>query len=319
MIKEKDGIHLELGEKVVADSRKAVGDINIVSHAHFDHLHRGETEVVCSAETAGIGSVRSGKEIEFSEDHNSVELLPSGHIIGSRAALIEDDKSILYTGDVSTRDRFYLEGFEPVNADILVVETTYGVPAYSFPSQEEIIDEITGWVQDNEKPLLLFGYSLGKAQKIQHHVQEATDRPLLAHGSVIEMNHAVEKSTDLEFRAKPYEGNKDLFKEEGILVAPPGSRKAEWVKRLENKKEVLTAGFSGWAVNNSMGYSRYDRAFPLSDHCGFDELVELVEKVDPERVYTHHGFDEAFASYLRKELGIHARALKKNQATLEEF
>jgi len=40
----------------------------------------------------------------------------------------------------------------------------------------------------------------------------------------------------------------------------------------------------------------------LSDHCGFDDLVKLVKQVDPEKVYTTHGFDEEFASYLKESL-----------------
>lgn len=320
MIKEKDGIHIDLGKKVVADSRKAAGDVIFVSHAHMDHLHTGNSGILCSEKTARIGSQRSGKDIDFTDNHGSVELLPSGHIIGSRAALIEDEKRVLYTGDVSTRDRLYLDGFEPVDADILVLETTYGVPAYDFPSQEKIEKEIKSWIQGNDSPLMLFGYSLGKAQKIQYLVQEITDRPMVAHGSVEKVNQVVEKTTDLEFTSVPYQENRELLKENGILVAPSGSARSDWVKKLKKEIGALKAGFSGWAVNDSFKYrGEYDRTFPLSDHCDFTELVEIVEKVDPEKVYTHHGFDEAFASYVRKELGYNAQPLKRNQSTLKDF
>ncbi|MDY6778473.1 MAG: MBL fold metallo-hydrolase RNA specificity domain-containing protein, partial [Candidatus Nanohaloarchaea archaeon] len=61
------------------------------------------------------------------------------------------------------------------------------------------------------------------------------------------------------------------------------------------------------------------RAFPLSDHCDFDDLIELVKQVDPDQVYTHHGFDEAFASHLRAEEGFQAQALQRNQSTLRDF
>lgn len=319
MITEKDGIHFDLEKKIVSDSRRAVGDINIVSHAHFDHIHQGDGKVLCSEETAQLCAARTGKQIDYSTSHPEVELLSSGHVVGSTAALIKGEKKVLYTSDVSTRDRFYMEGFKPVDADILVVESTYGVPAFTLPSQQEVEKEILGWIESNNQPLILFGYSLGKAQKIQHLVQENTDRQLLVHEKISEVNRAMEKTTELEFDAVPYEGNEEVFEENGILVAPSGSKNSKLVEKLKNKFDVLTAGFSGWAVNGSMGYSRYDRAFPLSDHCGFQELVELVKDVDPEKVYTHHGFDEAFASYLRKELGYDARALKQNQSSLTDF
>ncbi|MFB6145722.1 MAG: MBL fold metallo-hydrolase RNA specificity domain-containing protein [Candidatus Nanohaloarchaea archaeon] len=318
MIREKDGVHIQGKHKVVADSRNALGDINVVSHAHSDHVLKKDAEnVVCSDLTAEIASKRFDIDIMHSDTHESVELIPSGHILGSSAALI--DNSVLYTGDVSMRDSAYLEGFKPVKAEELIVETTYGIPAYRFPDQKEIEKSIMDWVNDNQGPLFLYGYSLGKAQKIQHLVQKATDRPIVAHGSVKKMNDVIESSTDLEFRAKAYSENRDVLEKDGIFIGPPGSFKADYMQKLVERTGGRTAGFSGWAVHSSMGWGKYDRSFPLSDHCDFDDLVELVKQVDPEKVYTNHGFDEAFASHLSRELGYNARALKNNQASLTDF
>ncbi|MFB6242040.1 MAG: MBL fold metallo-hydrolase RNA specificity domain-containing protein [Candidatus Nanosalina sp.] len=322
MIREKDGIHFEVGDrKFVADSRSAAGDVNIVSHAHMDHVHRSDSQVVCSDLTARLAEARTDEKVQRAGDHG-VELMPSGHILGSSAALFGDERKYLYTGDVSLRDRRYLDGFEPPSADVLVVESTYGIPAYTFPDQKEIEQRIIDWIQDNsDQPLYLFGYSLGKAQKIQHIVEEATDRPVLAHGAVKKMNDIVEEASDLEFLAKPYGENKKLLEEENaVLIAPSRSSKADWVEKNIEKYGGLKAGFSGWAAQDSFRYrGGYDQTFPLSDHCDFEELLELVKTVDPEEVYTHHGFDEEFAAYLKKELGFNARALKKNQTSLGQF
>lgn len=316
MIRQKDGIHIESEEKFVMDSRSTRGDVNFVSHGHSDHAYKKNGEAVCSDLTAKILRERFGTRVKKVE-HPEVKLIPSGHILGSSAALVAD--RILYTGDVSTRDRAYLEGFKPVDAEKLVIEATYGVSSYRLPDQKEIEKEIKDWIKDTGKPLFLYAYALGKAQKIQHLVQEVTDRPIIAHGSVTKMNDVIESSTDLEFRAKPYTENKDLLDENAIYIGPTVTSRKDYLNKLVKKHGGIKAGFSGWAVNNSMGYSRYDRAFPFSDHCDFDDLVELVEDVNPEKVYTHHGFDEAFASYLKKEKGFNARALKNNQTSLNEF
>jgi Cft2 family RNA processing exonuclease len=53
---------------------------------------------------------------------------------------------------------------------------------------------------------------------------------------------------------------------------------------------------------------RCDAAFPLSDHADYDELLECVERVQPKRVYTVHGFVEEFAADLRRR-GVEAWAL----------
>ena len=319
MIREKDGVHIQKQGKIVLDGRNSAGDINFVSHAHADHSLKIEAEkVVCSDITASIARERFDSPTESTVDHQRIEKIPSGHIIGSTAALVDDE--ILYTGDVSLQDRFYLDGFRPPEAEKLVVESTYGIPAYRFPDQEEVGEKIIDWIQDTQETLFLFGYSLGRAQKIQYLVQQATDRPIIAHESIIKMNKVVEQHTDLEFRAKPYKENKDLLEENGILIAPNRSSKADYIQELLEKHNGVKAGFSGWAANDSFKYrGGYDITFPLSDHCDFDDLVELVETVGPEKVYTNHGFDEAFASYLRKELGFDARALKKNQSSLTDF
>jgi putative mRNA 3-end processing factor len=322
MIREKDGIHFDVnGKTFVADSRSAAGDVNIVSHAHFDHLHQSDSRVVCSDLTARLAEARTGEEVQRHENHD-VELIPSGHILGSSAALFGGEKKYLYTGDVSMRDTAYLQGFQPRSADVLVVESTYGIPAYSFPEQKEIENRIRDFIVDNrDQPLYLFGYSLGKAQKIQKIIEEVAERPVLAHGAVKKMNDAVEQASDMSFDAVPYGENKrKLDEENAILIAPSRSSQADWMEKNVEKFSGLKAGFSGWAAQESFKYrGGYDETFVLSDHCDFEELVELVRKVDPGKVYTQHGFDEELASYLSRELGFHAKALKKNQTSLSRF
>lgn len=319
-----DGIHFDLSKRFVADSRRAVGDVNIVSHAHSDHLMRNDVEnVVCSPLTAALAEARNDVSVSFSEEHEDVELLPSGHVVGSRAAKIVDDgRTYLYTGDVSTRNRCYMEGFQPVDADELIIETTYGVPAYTFPEQKRLEAEIGDWMRDNAgSPLFLFGYSLGRAQKLQWLVNEYTERNLVVHEAIHELNQVIEAHENMEFEALPYSENKDrVTEEDAAFVLPPHLARKEWVHDLARNCGARKAGFSGWAVSDTYKQrGGYDSAFPLSDHCDFEELVELVRAVDPEKVYTHHGFDEAFAAFLRDEYGFHARPLKESQSSLADF
>lgn len=322
MIREKDGIHFNNGE-VVADSRKASGEKNVVTHAHFDHMHQDSSnEVICSEKTGELFQARLDEEFNFRTGAEGLELMNSGHILGSSAVKFEmNGETVLYTGDASMRDRAYLDGFRPPEADVLVMETTYGTPSYRFPPQEQVEANIRTWMEETTgSPLILFGYSLGKAQKIQHIVERFSDRSLIAHGAVKKMNDVVEEVSELSFSARPYRENKQVLEENGVLIAPSNTSQANWVESVVDEYGALKAGFSGWAVSDSFKYrGGYDETFVLSDHCDFDELVEMVKQVDPERVYTLHGFDEAFASHLKKEMGINARALKRNQASLTDF
>ncbi|MDS0478468.1 mRNA cleavage and polyadenylation specificity factor-like protein [Natrinema sp. 1APR25-10V2] len=343
-VRHRDGIHFEFqGEsRVVADARSAVGAVNVVSHAHADHTFRTTPEtVVCSAETAAIAEARTGTAFEFVERTPGIELVPAGHVVGSRAAIVdleavggtdggdgipaEGPRRFCYTGDFSIRDRCYLEGFDPhaVAADALVMETTYGLPKYRFSPQEELEAAIADWLRDNdERPLFLFGYSLGRAQKLQWLARDATDggREILVSDSIHDVNRAIERATDgsISFSGQPYESLRGLGDE--LVVLPSNQARADWVETAVDREDGLKAGFSGWAVDDSFRYrGNYDVAFPLTDHCDFDELVETVRAIDPEVVYTQHGFDEAFADHLATEYGYRARPLKRDQTTLEEF
>ena len=317
-----DGVRFELGETVVADARSAVGDVNVVSHAHADHLPRQPRgPVVCSAATAALIEARTGANVRFVEGTERVTLLPAGHVVGSRAALIADGgRRHLFTGDVSTRDRGPLTGFSPVSADELVVETTYGHPDYRFPEQSELEGRIVDWIADHDDvPLFLFGYSLGRAQAILRLAAAATDRRVVAHDSIHRNNRAIERTTDRTFRAVP-ESDVDRLTAEDVYVVPTHLARRDQVRKRAARLGAVKVGFSGWAVDDSFRYrGGYDEAFVLSDHCDFDELVALVRAVDPERVYTHHGFAEGFAEHLAGEHGYEAYALKRNQATLAEF
>jgi len=55
---------------------------------------------------------------------------------------------------------------------------------------------------------------------------------------------------------------------------------------------VRSVLLSGWA-DGSQGF-RYqsDWAIPLSDHADFNELLAFVKQVDPEKIYTLHGFSD---------------------------
>jgi DNA ligase 1 len=94
------------------------------------------------------------------------------------------------------------------------------------------------------------------------------------------------------------------------VLAPPGANLAALRRKLGRcRVAVLT----GWAVDPGCRFRyRADAAFPLSDHADFPDLVELVKRVAPRRVFTLHGFAADFAAHLRT-LGFDARALSEDE------
>ena len=315
-----DGVHLEGDRTVVIDARSATGDVTVVSHAHADHARRsGAAPVVCSALTAALLEARSGVGVAHADSAPGVELRPAGHVPGSRAVLVDGDRRVLYTGDVSTRDRGPTAGFEPVGAEVLVVEATYGRPAYRFPPQAELEARVRDFVADADAPLVLFGYSLGRAQTLQRLAREATARSLVVHPDVHAVNRVVAAHTDRTFDAVPWDEVDELAPDD-VVVAPIGARRGAWFAAQLDRLDPVTAAFSGWAADERYRHRLgVDAAFVLTDHCGYDELVSVVRAVDPDRVYTHHGFAEAFAARLAADHGYDAVALARGQRRLEEF
>jgi putative mRNA 3-end processing factor len=132
------------------------------------------------------------------------------------------------------------------------------------------------------------------------------------------VNDAIEDHLDVRFPVEPYEEKTDLTAGDA-LVLPMTTTRIDWIEQLAENAGAATAGFSGWAVDSSFRFrGNFDAAFPLSDHCDFEELCGLVAAADPEQVYTQHGSGDAFAEHLTSE-GYDARTIKQNQTSLGEF
>src|SRR5207247_7727162 len=95
-----------------------------------------------------------------------------------------------------------------------------------------------------------------------------------------------------------------------VLLCPPNVINSAM---LHNLGKTRSAILTGWAVDPNCRF-RYqcDAAFPLSDHADFPELIEIVKRVEPKKVYTWHGFAADFARTLR-ELGYDAQSLSQEE------
>ena len=321
-VRHTDGIELDLstGETVVCDASDPDGDINVVSHAHGDHLYDDPPEaVVWSDLTRDLAAVRRETVPETAAD-DRITLVDAGHVPGSRAALVEDaDRTYLYTGDMSTRARWALTGFDPPEADVLVMEATYGEPDYVFPPRPEVVTELHEWLADTDAPVIVFAYSLGRAQEVQLLLGESARERVFVTEAIERLNAPIAHALDLDCPAERYPRDTDLGPNDA-LVLPAQTNRLSFVDAIVEETGAKKAALSGWAVDSSYKFAGgYDRTFPLSDHCDFEELLAVVEQVDPEVVYTTHGSTDRLATEIRSLLGVQAHALKQNQTALSDF
>jgi DNA ligase-1 len=293
-----------------------------VSHAHSDHVaaHR---EVILSEPTARLMQARlPGKRLEkvlkFGESAElahkgvvfNITLLPAGHIFGSAMALVEaGGQSLLYTGDFKLRGSLSAEACDPRQADVLVMETTFGRPQYYFPPRETVMKAVVRFCRealDNDETPVLLGYSLGKSQELLCGLGDA-GLPIMLHDSIDQFTRIYQQFGHIfppyrKFNPEQARGN--------VLMCPPHVANSAIIRGLGT---VRTAVLTGWAVDPNCRF-RYqcDAAFALSDHSDFPELVEFVERVQPKEVYTLHGFAADFARTLR-DMGYSAHALSEQE------
>ena len=96
------------------------------------------------------------------------------------------------------------------------------------------------------------------------------------------------------------------------MIAPMMSSKNKFIQDMKSKYGAVTIGFSGWAQSSRFSFGRRtDYSITMSDHCDYNELVEMVVQSGAEHVYTIHGFVDEFAQNLKK-MGINAQPLLEN-------
>jgi putative mRNA 3-end processing factor len=323
----RNGIFVERGGVSYAlDPKGPVrSDFTFVSHAHLDHVQKStdqRTKVLASRETFLLARARGFQigQPSFEESFDGVALLDSGHILGARAICIEDE--LLYTGDAAGRARAFMGKCKTKRAKILITESTFGARSYVFPPISQIVKEVNQTIAkmyDKGRPVVLMGYALGKSQVLSDLFSSWS--PLYFHEEVTKMSDVYRECGITLNRGRPVPADlEELKRGPWVMFAPMLSGRNELVRRLKKDCGAALVAFSGWAADPGYRYSvGADFAFPVSDHCDYRELMELVREVSPELVYTTHGFTEEFASDLRKE-GFDARPLKDaDQAALSDY
>jgi putative mRNA 3-end processing factor len=316
MIHLDNGISVFSGRQYHCDPRRCAKDsVNLVSHAHFDHVPSSfNGSIVCSEITGAIACERTGSRLPIA-GCSDVNMLDSGHVPGSTMFLIEGDRKVLYTGDLCTRRKYFSPGAQPVKADILVIESTFGRDKYVFPPTAETAGAMRDWAEDNAAKDLhsvIYAYTFGKAQEV---LSEMSGFDLYASVPIIKINKILMQFGHA-FDARPVPDEPDG---PAVIVSSSAGRNDPKVKKFL-AAGARTASVSGWAIDAGHRYAaRVDTAFPLSDHADYDELMEFTRRVGPEMVYTFHGSDKQLARDIREKLGIEAVALRKGHLTLSHF
>jgi Cft2 family RNA processing exonuclease len=291
----------------------------ILSHAHADHAAAGHGEIWATAETLGIYRRRHpdwagrSRVLAYGEraagEGATLELFPAGHVLGSAQARVEGaEGSTLYTGDFRLGPSRTAAPAESPHADVLVMESTFGLPVFRFPPRAEAEASLALACrrahEDGAVPILL-AYALGKSQEAALALAEA-GLPTVLHGAAWKLLPEYEAAGFAFPLSRPYETGPARPGE--VLLVPPNCARTPVVRNVKRRRILY---LSGWATREaSRADFDADVLLPLSDHAGFDELLALVERVRPSRVLTHHGYASDFARILAGR-GVDAAALSE--------
>jgi len=289
-----------------------------VSHAYTTRgTHGGHhqrtilTEATARLIRARLGSggkiqhvLRFGEKRDFGSFRAT--LLPGGNVLGSSQILIEQaGESLLYAGDFKLRGNVDPYPQDNTSAKTLIMEAVYGHPQFRFPPPEKTLKKLVQFCRESlasDAIPIILGFSLGKAHMILTALSEA-GLPSMLHGSIWPMMRLYEEMGE-KF---PSYGSFDPSAASGhVLLYPLATASALMLDRLTPRRVALITG----RKINKKTKIRYqcDDVFPLSDHADYDELMELVDRVKPSRVFTLQGHAGEFAQDLRRK-GLEAWAL----------
>lgn len=283
-----------------------------ISHAHADHMARHEL-AFCTPATARLYHHRHGVrpvvELPYGQPREfgdtRLTTYPAGHVLGSAMLLAESaGQSLLYTGDFKLGPSLTATEAQLPHADVLVMESTYGDPAYRLPPREQSIEQLLDAVRSafaEDATPVIHAYVLGKGQEVTR-ILTSAGIPVLQHPLMYAVSE-IYRACGVDLGdCRRYEG--EALPGHAVIV-PPVHQKT-W--RVAGLKRIRTIAVTGWAHNPRGGFRlRVNHAIPLSDHADFDQLIECVRIVAPRTVLCTHG-SPSFVERLR-ERGFNAHVL----------
>src|SRR3954471_21469947 len=221
-------------------------DRAVITHAHGDHARWGSAGYLCSRECEGVLRTRLGptaviQPLDYGEsvaiNGVRVSLHPAGHILGSSQIRVEHQGEVwVASGDYKTAPDPTCTPFELVRCHTFITESTFGLPIYRWTPDAQVFAEIRAWWSANRdagRASVLFGYALGKAQRLLAGLAEANVGPIYTHGAVERLNRDY-RAAGVRLAETRYAS--DLPKKHdfsgSLIAAPPSAAGSTWLRRF---------------------------------------------------------------------------------------
>ncbi|MFX1474573.1 MAG: MBL fold metallo-hydrolase RNA specificity domain-containing protein [Promethearchaeota archaeon] len=286
-----------------------------VSHAHSDHtaafassIEKYATQITLDIHQALGGQTRKsqpvklGGKIRLSEGVD-LHVHSAGHMLGAAQFEVEwNGRRLVYTGDLNLSSTLITKGAQPIPCDILLIEATYGRPDAIFPPRESVCAEIVEWTSCSlkSKKIPAFQvYAKGKAQELLRILNMYLTVPVVVDTTVAKVNEVyVRHGVPLEYTAaNTVEGRELIRQGDYVYISPQRFNR----RFFPAGHRFVRAKATGWAQIFPM--KSVDKAFVLSAHADFQQLLRYVEEAKPEAVFLVNGETTTFYAVLEK-LGV---------------
>lgn len=295
---------------------KNYNSCTFISHAHSDHIKTIKKNLCYMTEETrrlaetyigwiwNYNRIKIGEEIKIN-DKIRIKIFDAGHILGSAQFFLETPKgTILYTGDINVYDTIISKGAEIIEADTLIIDSTYGNKEYVFPNRQNIYAKIINWIKKtiNSGAIPAFNvYSIGKSQEIISLINECMNLPVIVSKHVFEASKIYKnflKKIDCIYILSN-EGKEILKNGEAVFISE---------KKIEPKinRKFFWAKATGWALKYK--FKKYNASFPLSSHSDYKGLIYYIENAKPKKIYTIYGYSNYFSRILNR-LGYSAKSI----------
>lgn len=323
------GLYCERGEFYI-DPWEPV-DRAVLTHGHGDHARFGSKAYLVAEAGREVARIVLGPDAQIetlpyrttvTQRGVTVSFHPAGHVLGSTQVRVECDGDVwVMSGDYKRAPDVTCDAFEVVPCRTFITEATFALPIYRWTPPAQTFADINRWWvanQEQGRTSILFGYALGKAERILSGL-DASLGPIFVHGAISRFLPAyasanvplppVEHATRAAVRAA---GGR------AIVIAPPLAAHSPWQRQFG---PVSLALASGWMqIRGARRRRALDRGFVLSDHADWPNLVTTIRETSAEEVYVTHGYTSIFARWLNEQ-GIKATPLKTSytgELALEE-
>ncbi len=142
----------------------------------------------------------------------SITYVNAGHILGSASIILEGfGKRIAFSGDLGNSPQDLIEPTEYItNADIVVMESTYGDRNHPDEDPTTVLQEEINAVEKTGAALLIPAFSLERTQELLHKIDHLKKKGLVKEETVVYMDSPMAiRATDV-FRAHPELYNEEL-------------------------------------------------------------------------------------------------------------